>query len=183
MSASRALAARFPWRRYRQFADIGCAQGSTAVQLVKAHPHLQGLGFDLPVVQPLFEEYVSGFGLNGRLQFVGGDFFAAPLPSAEVLLMVQILHDWDLDKKQLLLSKAHAALPPGGTLIVVDAMIDDERRRNAFALLMSLNMLIETSGGFDYSAADCSSWLKRAGFRQVRRRALAGPYSMVVGTR
>jgi SAM-dependent methyltransferase len=183
MGASRALAARFPWRRYRRFADIGCAQGSTAVQLAKAHPHLAGIGFDLPVVQPLFEEYVGGFGLNGRLQFVGGDFFAAPLPAAEVLLMVQILHDWDLEKKQLLLSKAHAALPAGGTLIVVDALIDDERRRNAFALLMSLNMLIETSGGFDYCAADCRSWLERAGFRQVRRRALAGPYSMMIGTR
>jgi hypothetical protein len=183
MGASRALAARFPWRRYRQFADIGCAQGSTAVQVAKAHPHLKGIGFDLPVVQPLFEEYVGGFGLNGRLQFVGGDFFAAPLPEADVLLMVQILHDWDLEKKRLLVSKAHAALPPGGTLIVVDAMIDDERRRNAFALLMSLNMLIETSGGFDYSGADCKGWLEDAGFRQVRRRSLAGPYSMVIGTR
>lgn len=183
MSASRALAARFPWRRYRRFADIGCAQGGTAVQLAKAHPHLQGIGFDLPVVQTPFEEYVGGFGLNGRLKFVGGDFFATALPAADVLLMVQILHDWDLEKKQLLLAKAHAALPAGGALVVVDAMIDDERRRNAFALLMSLNMLIETSGGFDYSPADCSSWLKRAGFRDVRRKALAGPYSMVIGTR
>jgi SAM-dependent methyltransferase len=183
MSASLALAAKFPWRRYRSFADIGCAQGGTAVRIAEAQPHLSGTGFDLPVVQPLFEEYVAGFGLGARIRFSAGDFFAVPLPSADVLVMVQILHDWDLERKQLLLAKAHAALPAGGALIVVDAMIDDERRRNTFALLMSLNMLIETSGGFDYTAADCAGWMRRVGFRAARARSLGGPYSMVIATK
>jgi SAM-dependent methyltransferase len=183
MGASHAVAAKFPWRRYQHFADIGCAQGGAAVQIAQTHRHLSGVGFDLPAVQPVFDEYVSGFGLDSRLKFVGGDFFAVPLPQADVLLMVQILHDWDLERKQLLLAKARAALPPGGALIVVDAIIDDERRRNAFALLMSLNMLIETSGGFDYSAADCTVWMQQAGFRAVRARGLGGPYSMVIGTK
>jgi SAM-dependent methyltransferase len=183
MAASRALAGKFPWRRYRSFADIGCAQGGTAVCIAQAHAHLTGTGFDLPVVRPVFEDYVGRFGLAARVGFVGGDFFAVPLPAADVLVMVQILHDWDLERKQLLLAKAHAALPAGGALIVVDAMIDAGRSRNAFALLMSLNMLIETSGGFDYTAADCASWMKHAGFRSVRARGLGGPYSMVIGTK
>jgi hypothetical protein len=182
MSASHGVARGFPWRRYRHFADIGCAQGGAAVRIAQTHPHLSGVGFDLPVVQPVFDEYVSGFGLDSRLKFVGGDFFRVPLPEAEVLLMVQILHDWDLERKQMLLAKARRALPPGGALIVVDAIIDPERRRNAFALLMSLNMLIETSGGFDYTAADLSGWMKSAGFRSVRTRALGGPYSMAIGS-
>ena len=95
--------------------------------------------------------------------------------------MGHILHDWDLDEKRVLLQKAYDALPDGGALIVYDAIIDDERRDNAFGLLMSLNMLIETPGGFDYTGADCRGWMREAGFRETRVEHLVGPDSMVVG--
>ena len=95
--------------------------------------------------------------------------------------MGHILHDWDLDEKQLLLRKAYEALPDGGALIVYDAIIDDDRRQNAFGLLMSLNMLIETPGGFDYTGADCQEWMTAAGFRETYVEHLVGPDSMVVG--
>jgi O-methyltransferase len=95
--------------------------------------------------------------------------------------MAQILHDWNLDEKRMLLEKAYAALPQGGALIVFEALIDDERRHNAFGLLMSLNMLIETPGGFDYTGKDCSGWMREAGFSSARVEHLAGPDSMVVG--
>jgi hypothetical protein len=97
--------------------------------------------------------------------------------------MGHILHDWDLDQKRTLIAKAHEALPEGGSLIVYDAIIDDDRRENAFGLLMSLNMLIETEGGFDYTAADCRGWMEEAGFRESRAEHLVGPDSMVVGVR
>jgi hypothetical protein len=103
-----------------------------------------------------------------------------PLPKADVLVMGHILHDWNLDEKHMLIKKAHAALPPGGALVVYDAIIDDDRKSNAFGLLMSLNMLIETPGGFDYTAADCQSWLKSAGFRETRVEHLVGPDSMII---
>ena len=95
--------------------------------------------------------------------------------------MGHILHDWDLAEKQALLRKAHAALRPGGALVVYDAIIDDDRRENAFGLLMSLNMLIETPGGFDYTGADCMGWMRAAGFASARVQHLQGPYSMVIG--
>jgi hypothetical protein len=79
------------------------------------------------------------------------------------------------------LKKAYAALPAGGALIVYEALIDDDRRTNAFGLLMSLNMLIETPGGFDFTGADCQGWMKQAGFRSTRVEHLCGPDSMVVG--
>jgi len=109
-----------------------------------------------------------------------GDFFADPLPRADVLVMGHILHDWDLDEKRLLLQKAYDALAAGGALIVYDAIIDDERRGNAFGLLMSLNMLIETPGGFDYTGADCCAWMQQTGFRDTYVEHLVGPDSMVV---
>jgi len=181
LGAARAIAQKFPWQDYRTFVDIGTAQGALPVQVALAHSHLTGVGFDLPVVEPIFGEYVASFGLGNRLRFHGGDFFTDPLPSADVLVMGHILHDWDLADKQRLIGKAYAALPPGGALVVFEALIDDDRRQNAFGLLMSLNMLIETRGGFDYTGADCSAWLRQAGFREIRVEHLIGPDSMVIG--
>ena len=179
--ANLAIATRFPWREYRTFADIGTAQGDLAAQIALKNPHLTGIGFDLPEVAPVFEEFVEQNGLQGRLQFVGGDFFSDDLPPADVFLMGHILHDWNLDEKRMLIGKAHAALPEGGALIVYEAIIDDDRSENAFGLLMSLNMLIETEGGFDYTASDCMGWMTDAGFTSTRAEHLVGPDSMVIG--
>jgi hypothetical protein len=181
LGAARQIAQKFPWSDYRTFIDIGGAQGGVPVQLALAHPHLTGGNFDLPVVGPIFEKYVDGYGLGDRLRFYPGDFFNDQLPSADVLVMGHILHDWNLEEKRSLLKKAFDALPKGGALIVFEALIDDERRENTLGLLMSLNMLIETPGGFDYTGADCSRWMREAGFRETRVEHLVGPDSMVVG--
>lgn len=181
LGAAMVIANEFPWDRYQAFVDIGTAQGGLPVQVALAHRHLSGGGFDLPPVGPIFEEYVDSHGLDDRLRFYPGDFFEDPLPAADVLVMGHILHDWDLEGKKMLLGKAYEALPEGGALIVYDAIIDDERRENAFGLLMSLNMLIETPGGFDYTGADCASWMREVGFRETRVEHLVGPDSMVVG--
>ncbi len=177
----RALAKKFPWDRYQTVIDIGTAQGCLPVQLALAHPHLRGGGFDLPPVRPIFDAYVTRFGFADRLHFYPGDFFTDELPTADVLVMGHILHDWDLAQKRALLAKAYNALPPGGALVVYEALIDDDRRTNAFGLLMSLNMLIETTGGFDYTGADCGGWMQEAGFSETYVEHLLGPDSMVVG--
>ena len=175
-----AIAAKFPWRDYGSVIDIGCSQGAVAVAIATAHDHLTGGGFDLPPVEPIFDSYVARFGLADRLSFTPGDFFADPLPSADVLIMGHILHDWELDQKRLLLQKAYDALPKGGALIVYEAIIDDDRRENAFGLLMSLNMLIEGMGlrlhGCRLSRLD-----GRDGLQRKLVETWSGPDSMVVG--
>jgi hypothetical protein len=181
MAAAQALAVKFAWEDYQTFADIGTAQGAVPVQLALAHPHLQGIGFDLPQVGPVFEKYIRTQGVSDRVRFQAGDFFQDPMPAAQVLVMGHILHDWNTEQKRDLLAKAYAALPERGALIVYDAIIDDARRENAFGLLMSLNMLIETPGGFDYTGHDCQTWMRAAGFHQTWVEHLAGPESMVVG--
>ena len=181
MGASQAIAEKFPWRDYKTVVDVGGAEGGLLVQVCLAHSHLAGTNFDLPVVGPIFEEYTASHGLTDRLSFQAGNFFNEPLPSAGVITMGHILHDWNLDEKRTLLDKAYQALPKGGALIVFEALIDDERRQNAFGLLMSLNMLIETPGGFDYTGQDCSEWMREVGFRETRVEHLIGPDSMVVG--
>jgi len=181
LGAAIAIANKFPWNRYETFVDVGTAQGALPVQVARTHEHLSGGGFDLPHVGPFFEEYVDSHGLGDRLRFYPGDFFEDPLPAADVLVMGRVLHDWDLEEKKMLLAKAYEALPEGGALIVYESIIDDDRTENAQGLLMSLNMLIETQGGFDFTGADCRSWMSDAGFRESYVEHLGGPTSMVVG--
>lgn len=179
-ATGQAIAEKFPFRNYTSVIDIGCAEGAVPVAIARAHEHLTGGGFDLPPIEPIFGAYVARHGLADRLSFCGGNFFADPLPSADVLVMGHILHDWELDQKRMLLRKAYDALPDGGALIVYEAIIDDDRRHNAFGLLMSLNMLIEGLG-FDYTGADCRGWMADAGFKDCYVEHLVGPDSMVVG--
>jgi hypothetical protein len=178
---AQALAAKFDWSKYASAMDVGSAQGMVPVTLARAHAHLAVIGFDLPPVQPVFEAFVEENRLSGRVRFHPGDFFEDPLPRADVIVLGHILHDWDLDQKLSILAKAFHALPRGGAVVVYDAIIDDKRRENAFGLLMSLNMLIETSGGFDYTGADCQSWMRQVGFSHTRVEPLVGSESMVIG--
>ncbi|MGH8546582.1 MAG: methyltransferase [Gammaproteobacteria bacterium] len=179
-AAGDAIAAKFPWRDYGSVIDIGCAQGAVVVAIATVHDHLTGGGFDLPPVEPIFNSYVAKFGPADRLTFTPGNFFEDPLPKADVLIMGHILHDWGMDQKRLLLQKAYDALPEGGALIVYEALIDDDRRENAFGLLMSLNMLIEGLG-FDFTGADCRGWMADTGFSESYVEQLGGTDSMVVG--
>ena len=181
LSSAMAIARQFPWKNYKTLVDIGCAQGALPVQVALAHSNIIGTGFDLEAVRPIFEKYVANHGLAGRLTFCGGSFFTDPLPRADVLVMGHVLHDWNLEEKKMVLGKAYEALPLDGALIVYEALIDDERRENALGLLMSLNMLIETPGGFDFTGADCQAWMSEAGFRQTRVEHLVGADSMVIG--
>ncbi|HVW08357.1 MAG TPA: methyltransferase [Bryobacteraceae bacterium] len=179
--ANMAIARQFPWSKYKTAADAGAAQGDLISQVTLANPHLTGIGFDLPEVAPIFEDYVESLGLSARVRFQPGNFFSDPLPKADVIMMGHILHDWNLDEKKTLIRKAYEAIPEGGAFIAYDGIIDDDRSVNAFGLMMSLNMLIETPGGFDYTGADCIGWMKEAGFREARVEHLAGPDSMVIG--
>jgi SAM-dependent methyltransferase len=181
VGSAKIIAKKFPWKKYHTFVDVGCAQGGVAVEIALAQKHLAGCGMDLPVVQPVFEAYVKDRGVGQRLRFHPGDFFKDPLQKCDVIVMGHILHDWNLDEKMMLLRKAYDVLPTGGAAIIHEALIDDERKQNAFGLLMSLNMLIETHGGFDFTGADCRKWMKEVGFKRTQVTRLAGPDGMVVG--
>lgn len=182
-ASNMAIAEKIPWERCSTFADIGTAQGDLAVQIALRNPHLKGVGFDLAEVRPVFDDYVEANGVNDRVRFQAGDFFKDELPRVDVITMGHILHDWNLAEKKMLIRKAYEALPSGGVLVAYDSIIDDERRENTFGLLMSLNMLIETPGGFDYTGADCMKWMEEAGFSKVYVAHLVGPDSMVVGVK
>lgn len=179
--ANMTIARQFPFANYKTVVDVGPAQGDLITQVALANPHLKGFGFDLPEVGPIFEDYIAENGVADRIRFCPGSFFDAAIPNADVVMMGHILHDWDLPTKKMLIKKAYEALPSGGAFVVYETIIDDDRSKNAFGLMMSLNMLLETPGGFDYTGADCIGWMQEAGFHSCRVEHLVGPDSMVVG--
>jgi SAM-dependent methyltransferase len=176
----RALAERFDFSRYQTVCDVGGATGQLSILLAQRHPHLRCTTLDLPVVEPIARRTIEAAGLSGRVTAVAGDFFAAPFPRADVITMGLILHDWNLERKLQLIRSAYEALPPGGALIAVENLIDDERRENVFGLMMSLNMLIEFGDAFDFTGADFRGWCEATGFRKVEVLPLTGPASAAI---
>jgi hypothetical protein len=145
-----ALAEKFDFSKYKTVCDVGGATGQLCMVLAGRHPHLRCTSYDLPVVRPIAERAVAAAGLTDRVAVASGDFFADPLPPADVITMGLVLHDWNLDRKTHLIRSAYEALPEGGAFIIIENLIDDARRENAFGLMMSLNMLIEFGDAFDF---------------------------------
>ena len=172
-----ALAEKFDFSRYKTVCDVGGATGQLCTVLAVRHPHLRFTSYDLPVVAPIAERAVAAAGLTDRVATASGDFFADPLPRADVITMGLILHDWNLDRKMHLIRAAYEALPEGGAFIIIENLIDDARRENAFGLMMSLNMLIEFGDAFDFTGSDFAGWCREVGFREVEILPLAGPAS------
>jgi SAM-dependent methyltransferase len=172
-----ALADKFDFSRYQSVCDVGGATGALSIVLAERFPHLRCTSFDLPVVKPIAAHSIETAGVGGRVRTVSGDFFADPLPRADVITMSLILHDWNLERKLQLIKAAFDALPPGGAFIVIENLIDDDRRENVFGLMMSLNMLIEFGDAFDYTGADFRRWCADAGFTSFEVLPLTGPAS------
>jgi hypothetical protein len=180
LGAFNALAHTLDLGGHTTFCDLGGANGELAAIVAAANPHLTGTVLDLPPVVPIANAHLSRKGVGDRVTAVAGDFFVDDLPAADVYFLGNVLHDWDEPAKQALIDKAYAALPNGGILVAVENVIDDARRTNAFGLLMSLNMLIELPGGFDYTGAQFDSWARQAGFARTEVRHLAGPTSAAI---
>ncbi len=175
-----AFAEKFNFSPFKTMCDVGGATALLSIEVARKHAHLRCISFDLPPVEPVARKHIARAGLSDRVSTASGDFFKDPLPRADLITMGMILHDWNLDKKMHLIKAAYNALPAGGALVAIEALIDDARRENVFGLLMSLNMLIEFGDAFDYSGADFRRWCSEVGFKRFEVIHLAGASSAAV---
>ncbi len=175
-----ALANAYDFSMYKSVADIGGSSGVLAIQIAKRHPHLKCITCDMPQVTPIAQRKIAAAGLADRVTAQDIDFLKDPFPKVDVITITQVLHDWNLENKKILIASAYAALPPGGAMIIVETLIDDARRKNAFGMLTSLNGMLELGDAFDYTGADLAGWVKEAGFRRIEFFPLTGPTSAAV---
>lgn len=180
MGAFMALAEKFDFSKAKSVVDIGGSAGLLSLMVAKHHPHITCFTWDLPAVGPIANETIQKFQLQDRVKVANGDFFKDQFPKADIITMGNILHDWDEETKLMLMKKAYDALPDGGAFLAIESVIDDERKENVFGMLMSLNMLIETGTGFDYTLADFSKWARQVGFKSTALLPLAGPTSAAI---
>ncbi len=180
MGAFMSFAQQFDFSNYKTLCDAGGATGILSVQVALNHPHMRCINFDLPAVEPIAKATVEKFKLTDKIEIKSGDFFKDAIPKVDVVVMGNILHDWNEKEKLSLFKQAYDALPLGGAFVCIEAVIDNERRQNAFGLLMSLNMLIETQGGSDYTMNDFTRWATQTGFKKTSLIPLAGPTSAAI---
>lgn len=175
-----ALAQKFDFSKFKSLVDIGGSAGLLSLTVSQHHTHINCITWDLPPVFPIANETIAQFKLQDRVKANSGDFFKDQFPNADIVTMGNILHDWDEETKLMLIKKAYNVLPEGGAFIVIENIIDDERKKNLFGLMMSLNMLIETGVGFDFTFADFNKWAKLVGFKSTSLLPLAGPTSAAI---
>ncbi len=180
MGNFKALVNKFDFSSYNTLCDVGGADGELSLQVANQHKHMDCITFDLPKVASIAEEKIKKWELEDRVQSVAGDFWDDEIPEADVITMGNILHDWGLDEKLTLLEKAYNGLPEGGACIAIENIIDNDRSKNVFGLTMSLNMLIETREGFDFTFNEFKDWCERVGYSSSEIIPLAGPSSAAV---
>jgi len=170
----------FNFSNYKTLCDIGGCGGHLSIHVARTNPHIHCTSFDLPEVKPIATDIINSMNMSGNIKVVSGDFFKDEFPKADIITMGNVLHDWGEQEKLTLIKKAYKALPASGALVVIENIIDDSRSKNAFGLLMSLNMLIETEQGFDFTFEDFNRWTKTAGFTSTTLMSLIGPSSACV---
>lgn len=175
-----AFAQIFDFSKSKTLVDVGGSGALLSLMVAKHQPHMNCVSWDLPAVAPIANETINKFQLQDRVKTADGDFFKDELPKADIVVMGNILHDWDEETKIMLIKKAYDALPSGGAFVAIEGIIDDERNKNVFGMMMSLNMLIETGKGFDYTFADFNKWAKTVGFKTTSIVSLAGPSSAAI---
>lgn len=166
---ARALAEAVDFGRWHRLLDVGGGSGAFDIELCRRYPHLQATVYDLPFVTEIAAGKVAAAGLGDRIATAPGDFFADPaFPQGhDAILLSMILHDWGEARNREILRKCHAALPPGGAVLVSELLVNEDKTGPAPAALMSLNMLIETEGR-NYTPAEYGAWLSEAGFADIR---------------
>jgi len=167
---ARGLGEAVDFSRFKKLLDVGGGSGAFDIELCTRYPNLSATVYDLPFVTGIAAEKIAESGLGGRVTTHPGDFFADPKYPAghDVILLSMIMHDWNEQEDRAILRKCHEALAPGGALVISELLVNDEKTGPPPAALMSLNMLVETLGGRNYTPSEYRAWLEDTGFRDVK---------------
>lgn len=168
----------------RRMLDVGGGSGAYGIAFAQANPALQAEVFDLPSVVPIATQHISAAGLGERVRTRTGDLRKDAFGAGyDLLLLSAICHMLGPEENEDLLRRAHAALGPGGRVVVQDFLLEEDGTSPAHAALFALNMLVGTPAGSSYSEAEYREWLEAAGFSHLQRVRLGGPTDLVIGSR
>ncbi|WP_321472428.1 methyltransferase [uncultured Paludibaculum sp.] len=169
----------FNLNQFRQLVDLGGATGHLAIAACERYGNLRATVFDLPAVVESAKTHIAASRAADRLSVAAGDFFTDPLPPADLYAVGRILHDWSDDKIHSLLTRIHAALPPGGAVLVAETLLDEDSSGPVSSQMQSLNMLICTEGR-ERTATEYQALLESCCFTRVEARRTGAPLDAVL---
>ncbi|XP_032621370.1 acetylserotonin O-methyltransferase-like [Chelonoidis abingdonii] len=159
--------------------DLGGCAGGLAQECISLYPKSTVTIYDLPkVVQVAKERFVLPE--EHRITFHEGDFFKDPIPEADLYILARILHDWADDKCMQLLTKIYKACKPGGGVLLVETLLNEDKTGPLEAQLFSLIMLVQAEGK-ERMPTEYSKLLAAAGFREIQVKKTGKLYDAILG--
>ncbi|XP_006638080.1 acetylserotonin O-methyltransferase isoform X1 [Lepisosteus oculatus] len=164
---------------FKTIYDLGGCSGALAKLCVREYPESMVTIFDLPkVVHTAREHFVSSE--ERRISFHEGDFFKDPLPEADLYILARILHDWTNTRSLELLTKVYRACKPGGGVLLIEALLNEDRSGPLTTQLYSLNMLVQTEGR-ERTPSEYIGLMATAGFTDIRVQRTGKIYDAILG--
>jgi len=168
----------------RRMLDVGGGSGAYSIAFAQANPALTADILDVAAVVPIAQRHIDKAGVAGRVTPRAGDLRTDPLGRGYDLVFVSaICHMLSPEENCDLLRRSHAALAPGGRIVLQDFILEADKTAPRWGALFALNMLVGTPAGSSYSAPEYADWLAGAGFREILHVRLPGPAGLMTGLR
>ena len=177
---SAAVAASYDFSGFRTVMDVAGGYGLLLATVLKATPGLRGILFEMPHVLDGARKFLAAEGVLERCTLVGGSFFEEIPAGADGIMMKHIVHDWGDEACERILRNCRTALPEGGKLLVLDALIPPPNEPH-FGKLLDLEMLVVTANGRERTEEEFRSLFDRAGFRLARSIPTPAPIAVIEG--
>jgi ubiquinone/menaquinone biosynthesis C-methylase UbiE len=164
--------------------DIGTGSGVWGIAMAQKSPQVMVIAVDWPNVFNVTRKMTQKFGVADRFQYVAGDLAEADFGSGyNVATIGHILHSEGPERSQNLLRKVSSALMPGGTVVIAEFLVNQERTSPLNGLIFAVNMLVNTENGDTFSFEEIRRWLEAAGFTDVRSLEAPSPSPLILATK
>jgi len=161
------VAKDFDFSSYNTCLDIGGCLGAFSIEMKLVNPHLDVTTFDLPLIENYVNDFLKEEEMHDKVKVISGDFFEEEFPKTDIVSMGNILHDWSLERKRLLIRKAYDCLNENGVFIVIEKFIDNDREVDTPGIYMSFTLLVEGFDGYNTSKEELEALSKEAGFKSI----------------
>ncbi len=162
--------------------DVGGGSGAFSMAFVRAGAGIHAVVFDLPNVVALTRNYVASAGYAAQISTITGDYRTDELPGGfDLVFLSAIVHANSFDENRRLMRKCANAVVPGGQVVVLDQIMNEDRTAPLPAAMFALNMLVGTGGGDTYTESEVRGWMEEVGLSNVTRKDTAFNNALVVG--
>jgi 3-hydroxy-5-methyl-1-naphthoate 3-O-methyltransferase len=155
--------------------DVGGGSGAVSIALCRAYPHLEAIVVDQRPVVARAAVHIETAALGDRITTWPANIFESPLPrGCDTAVVANVLHDFSPERAREILVRVAAALPPGGRVVIMEIVPDEERRSPPLAVAFAVAMIVNTAGGDAHTASQYREWLEEAGLTDVVVTAIPG---------